>query len=190
MHIAQEKDRKHFFQTWLTPIRKAVQPPSDLLNCTPKTKARLKRRHCSLQKKGTRCPHHDKVERKKFPTSPLRQQDLSRFLLTFLASHHIPLLSIVVARTSTTGFQSPTCLRARTCSVSLADKLALPSGSGIVRLVLRFLVWPARKVARPAFHHLAGTLPPPAEHCTRLLVDGTSYPPTSTRDHAVSVRSA
>ena len=87
--------KKLSFQPWQTPIRKAVQPPFDLLNHTQNTQARLKRQNCSLPK-GTRCSHTTtKFKRKRIPTGSPSQQDLSRFLLTFRFSHHIspPFLS-------------------------------------------------------------------------------------------------
>ena len=52
MHIAEEGEKDSSFQPWLTPIRKAVQPPFDLLNYTQNTEARLERRNRLLQKKA------------------------------------------------------------------------------------------------------------------------------------------
>ena len=72
MHIAEEEGKNRSFQPRLTPIRKAVQNPFDLLNNTQNTKARSKPQNRSFQK-GTKCSHYAKNSGERIPTSPPSQ---------------------------------------------------------------------------------------------------------------------
>ena len=68
-------------------LRKVVQPPSDLLNCSQNTHAHLKSQDNSFQK-GTRCPNCDQKRRKKDISRPARCT--ATLLSCFVFSHHIP----------------------------------------------------------------------------------------------------
>ena len=91
-HIAEE-EKNRSFQPWLAPIRKADQPPFDLLNFIHKHKSTFETTESLTPTRHKVSTLRPNVEEKRIPTGALCQQDLSGFLLTCLFSHHIPLLS-------------------------------------------------------------------------------------------------
>ena len=84
MHIAEEEGKNRSFQPRLTPIRKAVQNPFDLLNNTQNTKARSKPQNRSFQK-GPKCSHYAKNSRRKDSYKPAQSTETchASFLLFF-----------------------------------------------------------------------------------------------------------
>ena len=84
MHIGEQEEQNCSFQPRITPIRKAVQNPFDLLNNAQNTKARSKPQNRSLQK-GTRCSHYAKNSRRKDSYKPAQSTETchASFLLFF-----------------------------------------------------------------------------------------------------------
>ena len=82
----RRRAKNHSFQQWQTPIRKAVQPPSDLLNRAQNTQARLKRWESLIPKRHKVVHTTTKLEREGCQQARSVFKDLSRFSSLLLFS--------------------------------------------------------------------------------------------------------